>query len=163
MTTRPAKPAISRPRANLSAVAGTGRRTAMSSEYLVLSGRRPVLKIEFIRSAVGKRSYRYPAILQPASNPLISLARVSGNRLSRAVLQAEYRTLGKSGPNSCRHGESSVLSGMRTSGKQRIVLQRLMGESIRKRLRAFFTLLRRNGWRGNENCRCTNRKKHLVV
>ena len=63
----------------------------MSSEYLVRSGRRPVLKIEFIRSAVGKRSYRYPAILQPASNPLISLARVSGNRLSRAVLQAEYR------------------------------------------------------------------------
>jgi len=40
---------------------------------------------------------------------------------------------------------------MLTIGKQRIVHQRLMGESIRKRLRAFFTLLRRNGWRGNEN------------
>jgi hypothetical protein len=48
----------------------------MSSEYLVLSGRRPVLKIEFIRSAVGKRSYRCRPFLQSASNPLISLARV---------------------------------------------------------------------------------------
>jgi len=34
----------------------------------------PILKIEFIRSAVGKCSYQYPAILQPASNPLIFVA-----------------------------------------------------------------------------------------